>query len=133
MLRKVFTANIVKASLGGCFIFAALHAPPAKALMVTVGGATYDIGFEVGCFTNNFEPATGYSPGCGTDGTTTYTTPDLYASGVLASQPWWGDATLALAFANAYSASARNAPDHPSNACAYLPNLNGNSNCADSP
>ncbi len=77
----MFAANIIKASLGGCYILAALHAPQAKALMVTVGGANYDIGYAEGCFTTNFSNPITNSPGCGSDGTTTYATPDLYDGG----------------------------------------------------
>ncbi len=51
--------------------------------MVNVGGFNYDIGFIEGCFTTNFRPANSYgeytnSPGCRSEGDTTYTTPDLY-------------------------------------------------------
>jgi hypothetical protein len=53
-LRKMFTANIIKTSLGGCFIFCSAPGSAREGIDGDGGRANYDIGFEVGCFTTNF-------------------------------------------------------------------------------
>jgi hypothetical protein len=103
----------------------------AEALMVTVGGTNYDIGFVEGCFTSNDLTANPpFYPGCGTG----YTTPDLYANGtgVLTSQLWWGNEQLAKDFTRAYRDAALAVSNNDNNLCIYNPNVGG-AGCDDSP
>lgn len=131
-------APVIKAAMGGGLLLAALQAQPAKALVVSVGGSNYNIGFAEGCFTINFANPITNSPGCGTDGTTTYLTPDLYdgGTGILTLQPWWGNQALAFAFTQAYITAAAaivNASGFTGNVCDYYPIQDGNLDCTDTP
>lgn len=129
---------MLRTRLRSAFIFAAaviagttLAPSYAQALIVTVSGTTYDIGFVEGCFTNNDLTANPpYYQGCGTG----YTTQDLYANGagVLVNQPWWGNSQLAFDLAKAYRDAALIASGAQNNDCNYHPNVGG-AGCDDSP
>jgi hypothetical protein len=123
-------APMLHSALAGGLLLAAINALPARALLVSVGGANYNVGFIEGCFTSNDLAVSVFYPGCGTG----YSTPDLYANGTgpLTTQPWWGDESLASLFAKAYRDAALVITGGASNRCDYHPNLGG-AGCDDSP